>query len=266
MKFACLYALVYTLAIAQEPAQHAPNPTVRTREFLGLGPAPDSKAAQAGEPLYKENCGGCHGPTARGAQGPNLIRSPLVLHDEKGEEIGQVVKKGGGGMPAFPGLSDEQIHQIAEFIHMQVELAANRGTYGETYGKGRSEVTGDAAKGKDLFEVRCAKCHSASGDLAGIGKKYPQASAMLPHFVWPASAASKTITVITPQGETVTGEAAVFDDFDVALRDAHGEYRSWARSEVKVEIPDQLAGHRALLPTYSDADLHNLTAYLVTLK
>jgi mono/diheme cytochrome c family protein len=254
------------LALAQEPAQRAPNPTVRTREFLGLGPAPDSKAAQAGEPLYKENCGGCHGPAARGAQGPNLIRSPLVLHDEKGEEIGEVVKKGRGGMPAFPGLSEEQIYQIAEFIHQQVELAANRGTYGETYGSGRNQVTGDAGKGKELFEARCAKCHSASGDLAGIGKKYPQAAAMLSRFVWPAAAGSKTISVITPQGETVTGEAAVLNDFDVALRDAHGDYRSWARSEVKVEIPDKLAGHRALLPSYSDADLHNLTAFLVALK
>ena len=35
---------------------------------------------------------------------------------------------------------------------------------------------------------------------------------------------------------------------------------------MKVEIEDKLAGHRALLPKYSDADIHNLTAYLVTLK
>ena len=75
-----------------------------TREFLGLGPAPDQAAAKKGEPLYKQNCSTCHGETARGAQGPNLVRSVLVLHDEKGEEIGPVIKNGRpqAGMPAFP--------------------------------------------------------------------------------------------------------------------------------------------------------------------
>src|SRR5437899_9075160 len=77
-----------------------------TREFLGLGPAPDEAAAKKGEPLYKQNCSTCHGETARGAQGPNLVRSVLVLHDEKGEEIGPVIKSGRpqGGMPGFPNL------------------------------------------------------------------------------------------------------------------------------------------------------------------
>src|SRR5579864_5208497 len=74
-----------------------------TREFLGLGPAPDEAAAKKGEPLYKQNCSTCHGETARGSQGPNLVRSVTVLHDEKGEEIGPVIKSGRpqAGMPGF---------------------------------------------------------------------------------------------------------------------------------------------------------------------
>ena len=124
-----------------------------TREFLGLGPAPDEAAAKKGEPLYKQNCSTCHGETARGAQGPNLVRSVLVLHDEKGEEIGPVIKNGRpqGGMPGFPSLSQDDLYNISQYLHLQVELAANRGTYGATYGALRNEVSGDAGKGEQFF-------------------------------------------------------------------------------------------------------------------
>src|SRR5215472_5794971 len=116
-----------------------------TREFLGLGTAPDAAEAKKGEPLYKQNCATCHGENARGSQGPNLVRSVAVLHDEKDEEIGPVIKNGRpqGGMPPFPQLSPAEIHSIAQYLKMQVELAANRGTYNQTYGDLRNKVTGD---------------------------------------------------------------------------------------------------------------------------
>jgi mono/diheme cytochrome c family protein len=262
--WAAISAFAFVLT-AQEPP---PNPRANTREFLGLGPAPDAAAAKLGEPLYAANCAACHGKEARGAQGPNLLRSPLVLHDEKGEEIGQVIKKGRaeGGMPAFPDLSDVQTYDIAEFIHMQVELAANRGTYRDTYGNLRNQVTGDAGAGKMFFQANCVSCHSAEGDLAGVGKKYPQPSVLLTRIAWPVSKTPEQATVVTRNGATVSGVLLKYDDFDVALRDAQGEYHAWPRELVKVEVPDKLAGHRALLGKYSDSDLHNLTAYLVTLQ
>ena len=141
-----------------------------TREFLGLGPAPDEAAAKKGEPLYKQNCGTCHGDNARGAQGPNLVRSVTVLHDEKGEEIGPVVKNGRpqAGMPGFPTLSQDDVYNIGQYIHLQVELAANRGTYGSTYAGMRNQSSGDARKGEDFFNASCKSCHSATGDLAKI--------------------------------------------------------------------------------------------------
>lgn len=238
------------------------------REFLGLGPAPDAAAAKKGEPLYKENCGTCHGESARGAQAPSLVRSVVVLHDEKGNEIGPVVKNGRpqAGMPAFGSLTADEVYDIAEYLHLQVELAANRGTYGTTFAGVRNQTSGDAKKGEAYFQASCAGCHSATGDMAGIGKKYAQASVMQSRWLWPATPGPAKAKVTTASGEVVTGTLRSLTDFDVSLVDAGGDYHYWPRSAVKVDVEDKLAGHRALLPKYTDADIHNVTAYLETLK
>jgi mono/diheme cytochrome c family protein len=238
-----------------------------TREFLGLGPAPDAAAAQKGEPVYVANCAGCHGKTARGGQAPDLVRSVVVLHDEKDEEIGSLVKNGRpqAGMPAFPGLSQDDVHNISQFLKMQVELTANRGTYGQTYSGLRSQTSGDPSKGREFFDANCAACHSASGDLAKIGTKFPQAATLQARFIWPANRGPEHATV-SVNGQAISGTVLKLDDFDVALRDVGGEYHYWPRNQVQVQVEDKLGGHRALLPKYSDADLHNVTAYLATLK
>ena len=266
MKYTVLVALGVFCLSGQEPP--LANPKVNTHDFLGLGPAPDVAAAKLGEPLYADNCSTCHGKNARGAQGPNLIRSPLVLHDEKGTDIGQVVKNGRaqGGMPAFPSLNDAQIYDIAEYIHLQVELAANRGTYRDTYAMQRNQISGNAAQGEAFFTAHCAGCHSVTGDLGGIGKHYPQASVMLSRIAWPVSTAPREATVMTKGGQKFSGVLLKDDDFDVELRDSSGTSRTWPKADVRVETQDKLAGHRALLPQYADADLHNLTAYLVSIK
>jgi len=239
-----------------------------TREFLGLGPAPDAAAAKKGDPLYKQNCSTCHGDNARGSQGPDLTRSVVVLHDEKDEEIGPVIKSGrpSAGMPAFPQLSADDIHNISQFLKMQVELAANRGTYGSTYGDLRNKVTGDPAAGAAFFKTNCVSCHSATGDLAKIGSKFQQAAQLQSRFLWPTTPGPTKATVTAPSGEKVTGNLVKNDDFIVSLRDASGEFHEWPKDKVKVEVEDKMQGHRALLAKYSNADIHNMTAYLVTLK
>jgi hypothetical protein len=169
-------------------------------------------------------------------------------------------------MPPFPNLTASQMYDIAEFIHLQVELAANRGTYRQTYGSLKNEVTGDPRKGEAYFEAHCTRCHSTAGDLAHIGSKYQQAAMMIARIAWPTSTEPPQATVTSAEGEKTTGTLLKLDDFDVSIRDSNGNYRSWPRDLVKVEVPDKLAGHRDLLPQYSDEDLHNLTAYLMTLK
>src|SRR5437764_7266416 len=103
-----------------------------TREFLGLGAPPDAAAADRGSKIYSASCSFCHGAKATGGDtGPDLVRSSLVLHDEKGELIGPVIHNGRAdrGMPQFASFSNAELYELAEFLHQRVELAANRGTY-----------------------------------------------------------------------------------------------------------------------------------------
>lgn len=241
-----------------------------TREFLGLGPAPDAAAAERGAKLYAANCAFCHGEKASGGEGPDLVRSTLVLHDEKGELIGPVVHNGrpDRNMPAFANFTPEQLSDLAQFLHMRVEMSANRGLY-----KPLNVVTGNAKAGEAYFSSHCASCHSTSGDLAHIGGKM-QPTDLQQTFLYPGARGYMPgtpritkVTVTLASGETVSGNLKRMDDFNVSLYDANGEYHSIPRGRgVKVEIEDKLAPHRKMLEQYTDADMHNLTAYLVTLK
>ncbi len=254
------------VALAQERPQGRSN----TREFLGLGRAPDAAAAERGGKLYASACSFCHGAKATGGDtGPDLIRSAIVLHDDAGETIGPFIHKGrpDRGMPPFPDFTDKQLTDITEFLHMRVELAANRGTY-----KLAELVTGDAAAGKAFFEgaAKCGTCHSVTGDLAHIGSKL-QPAELQQTFLYPVSRdfqpKAAHVTVLLPSGESISGTLKRLDDFEVALYDAAGEYHAYPIGPgVKVDVEDKLAAHRDLLSHYSDADMHNLLAYLVTLK
>lgn len=278
MKWRYAFLLLATVlpVCAQAPAAGGParRPGGRgdTRDFLGLGPAPDAAAADRGEKLYGPNCGFCHGAKANGAEGPDLVRSPLVLHDEKAELIGPVIHSGRAdkGMPPFPGFTDAQLYDIAQFLHMRVELAVNRGLY-----KVQNIVTGDAKAGAQYFNGpgRCTTCHSISGDLAHVGSKF-QPSDLQQAFLYPTARGFQAsgpkvseVKVTLPSGEVITGNLKRLDDFNVSLYDSSGEYRSYALAPgVKVDVEDKLAGHRELLKQYTDSDMHNLTAYLATLK
>lgn len=254
---------------AQTRSDRSGNRVERTREFLGLGKAPDPVAAERGSLLYRRNCAFCHGAKATGAEGPDLVRSGLVLHDDDGNEIGTLLLKGRAerGMPAFPSFGKDEIRDISAFLHQRVELAANRGTYNL-----QDIVTGNAAAGKEYFngKGKCSQCHSPSGDLSHIGSKY-QPPDLQAAFLYPAAvsrgARSEKATVTLPSGEKLTGTLAAIDDFELTLIDEDGKYHFWPRSgDLKLEISDPLRQHRELLAHYTNADMHNLLSYLVTLK
>lgn len=267
-----LLAIAGARLSAQDPPPGQGGRRSNIREFLGLGPPPDPVAAERGAKLYGPACAFCHGAKARGAEGPNLIRSVMVLHDERGELIGPFLLKGrpDKGMPGYPQMSESQTYDIAQFLHLQVELAANRGTY-----KRLSVVSGDAKKGEAWFNGpgQCNTCHSPTGDLAKIGGKYPP-DAIQNRFLWPggggfgATTTARKATVTLPDGQTVMGTVKRLDDFYISLYDQQGNYRAWSREDgrIKVELEDRLKAHRELLDKYTDEIMHNLTAYLVTLK
>jgi mono/diheme cytochrome c family protein len=240
-----------------------------TREFLGLGRQPDAEVAARGEKLYAAACAFCHSSDARGAGAPSLLRSEVVLHDDRGELIGPVLRNGrpDKGMPPMAGVTADQIAEVAEYLHLLVERAANRGLYSAIFSN--DILTGDSKAGGAFFAANCSSCHSPSGDLAHVGSKY-QATNLQNRWLWPSGGrgrgGSTQATVTLPSGERVSGAVRRLDDFDVSIVDAAGAYHAWPRDRVAVEVADPLKGHRELLAKYTDADIHNVTAYLATLK
>ncbi|KAA6459219.1 c-type cytochrome [Acidobacteria bacterium AB60] len=248
------------------------------RGFLALGAPPDPAAVARGQKTFVATCGFCHGTTATGgAQGPNLVRSTMVLHDQgTGKEIAAVIHNGRPekGMPPFPNLGESQVHDIAQFLLGRTQAAANRMEYTI-----QNIVTGDPRVGQAYFQSHCAECHSPSGDLAHIATRFDPV-ALEGRFLYPANnpygmfpppdpRALKHVTVTLPSGKVFTGTLTHIDDFSVGLRDEGGEQRSWVYEDVpgiQVEVHDPLAQHLKLLRQYSDADMHNILAYLETLK
>lgn len=267
-----------------EPTQQSAQSAAQRREegmrkFLAIGAAPDPEAVKRGQQLFVSTCGFCHGTNANGGEtGPDLVRSVLVLHDQgTGKEIGPVIHNGrpGKGMPSF-NLSDAQIKDIAAFLLSRTQAAANRGGY-----KILNIVTGDAKAGEAYFSAHCSSCHSPTGDLAHIATKY-EPVALQSRFLYPRTErfpgmpgpppnprAQKTVTVTLASGQTYNGTLERIDDFSVALTEPSGQYHSWlfdAEQGIKVQVHDPLEQHAELLRQYSNADMHNILAYLETMK
>jgi mono/diheme cytochrome c family protein len=240
----------------------------------------DREAVSRGEETFRSTCSFCHGADARGSErAPDLLRSELVNKDDKGELIGPVVVAGrtDKGMPAFPQMADK-VADIAAFLHSSIIKVGSRYGY-----QSQISLTGDAEAGKRLFDstaLGCGTCHSVTGDLAGIAKKFTPEK-LQGAFVYPGptilaylginmrATAKPTITMTVTQnnGDKISGTAGYIGEYDVSLRDSKGAYHSFQRSQVRtVEVQDPLAAHRRLIGRYGDADMHNLLAYLLELK
>jgi cytochrome c oxidase cbb3-type subunit 3 len=239
-----------------------------------------------GQALYGTVCRACHGPDLRGGDmgGPNLLRSQLVLNDQHGELIIPVVQHGrqNPGMPVMPPMNmpEADIKAIAEYIHSVAASARGQGAPPEGPPVELNIVVGDAARGRSYFEAKCSSCHSASGDLARIASRVASPTDLQNHWVSgggrgrgapaPVNPNRREVTAVVsqPSGETIEGRLVRIDDFIVVLGFPDGSSRSFRRNGdvPKVEIKDPLEGHRKLLREYTDSDMHDVTAYLVTLK
>ena len=250
-------------------------------QIMGAGPADrpavDAAAADRGKTTWTSSCASCHGADARGTEkGKNLIRSLMVLHDRSGSEIGPFLKKGHPAGAAATTLTDAQISDLGQFLRQRV----NDSFRGSPIFEPRNVLTGNAKAGEAYFTGagRCSTCHSPTGDLAGIGKKYEPID-LQQRMVFPrpaqgrGGAAAKptrgttTVTVTPASGPAVSGVLLELNDFTVTLRDDAGATRTFERSgDLKVEKHDPLAAHREMLDTLTDTNIHDLVAYLETLK
>jgi mono/diheme cytochrome c family protein len=253
------------LAQAQPAVRSRAGIAQSTREFLGLGPAPDAAAARRGAPVYAANCGFCHGPLARGAEGPSLIYSEMVLKDQHGEQFAEFLRLGRPekGMPAFATLSEQQRKDVAEFVHQQIEDVANRGTY-----EVKNILLGDARKGSKYVATHCLQCHSLTGDLKGLAAKWRPVDLQRYWIMPPRTGEGRAIraTVRSPQGMW-EGRVQQIDDFRLVLARDSGEVAVIARgADVAVELHDPLAPHVAMVGNLADSDMVNVTAYLEGLQ
>jgi cytochrome c oxidase cbb3-type subunit III len=238
----------------------------------------EDAAAERGQKTYAAECVTCHGSNARGTDtGANLIRSQLVLRDRYGSAIGPFLKK---GHPTQTGassasLTEAQITDLSHFIWQRI----NDTLKGSPAFDVKDVLTGDPKAGQAYFngEGQCATCHSPAGDLAGYGRRFRPVD-IQQRFVFPAAAArgrgagpttrkAVTVTVTPPGGAPISGVLVSMDDFHVALRTGEGEYRSFARTPgMTIVKVDPYAAHVNLLERLTDKAMHDVVAYLETLK
>lgn len=249
------------------------------------GPPRDPAAVARGRQAFGVQCAACHGPEGRGgAEGStDLSRSPMVLAADGGRQLADFLKVGRPErrMPAF-SLSNAEVADLHAFVR---SVAPPPGRGG---GAGRDVITavvvGDAKEGEAHFNGAggCRTCHSPTGDFKGIGTRLTAAAIQgrlvlprgnggyPPSFNSPPDPkdAARTVTVTQPSGETLSGTLMWITDFSVTLRDASGVRRTFARSGdvPNVEVKDPLQWHLDNLRTLTDKNMHDLTAYLVTLK
>jgi cytochrome c oxidase cbb3-type subunit 3 len=249
------------------PARARPQQTVGSQ-----GPLPEHAkftAAQsdAGGALFLQNCAFCHGKDAGGGEsGPDLTRSKLVSSDKDGEAIGPVIRNGRPekGMPHF-SLSDAEILNLVAFVHSQQDKAMSQ--TGVRKGVEESDLTtGNAEAGKQYFEGKggCVSCHSATGDLKGIASKYSGLRLEM-QMLYPRDAKAK-VTVKTHTGETLTGTLEYQDEFTIGMKDSFGTYHSWPVGAITYKVDEPAEAHVTAMSKYTDDDVHNVLAYIQTLK
>jgi cytochrome c oxidase cbb3-type subunit 3 len=287
---ALLLALTIGVA-AQAPPQPQGGRGGRAGGFVPgqQRPAGDPAQIERGKALYGINCTSCHGADLRGGDmgGPNLLRSQVALSDKDGELIVPIIEgsRQNSGMPAIP-IKAEDAKAVAAYVR---SIMATIGRQGMPPSVGKAPPTilvGDAAAGQTYFAAKCASCHSATGDLQGVATRISDPKQLQNTWVsggggrrggggggrgaapGPADPRAVMVTVAMPSGEKLEGRLVLIDDFLVSLRLADDTVHTVSRNGdvPKVEVHDPMKAHRDLLSVYTDKDMHDVTAYLVTLK
>lgn len=232
-----------------------------------------------GKAVYAVNCTACHGSDLRGGDqgGPSLLRSLVALSDQHGELISPIIhgSRQDKGMPSF-NLSDSDSVAIAEFIHSVLARVGRQASPPGTPDRPALNVlVGNAAAGASYFQANCASCHSVSGDLRGIAGRFGDPRDLQNNWVSGGGGGrgarggqSETVTVTLSKGEKFEGRLVHKDDFLVTLILADGTRRTFTRegNDPAVVVHDPNEAHKKLAMTLDDKSMHDVTAYLATLK
>jgi len=203
------------------------------------------------------------------------------MNDEHGERIGAELARHNPPL----NLAQPDVTAVSEYIH---SMLATMGPQGSPPGRNPvgiqlNVLVGDAHAGQVYFDSHCAGCHSVTGDLKGIGAKYPDARALQNAWVAGTRAGANPFAgrggggrgshaiVTMPNGQKLEGTLAHEDDFLVILTLADGTRRAIPieNGMPKVEVVDPQAPHKKMLLELDDPqnkNLHDVTAYLATLK
>jgi mono/diheme cytochrome c family protein len=255
------------------------------RAFVGPPDRPrvDPAAADRGRAIYGVECITCHGSTARGtSQAPSLIRSLVVLNDRYGSLLGPFLQKGHpmqGGKPST-SLTAAQVGDLMHFLRQRI----NDTLRGSDVFDVKDILTGDPKAGEAYFngEGGCTACHSATGDLAGIASRLAPVD-IQQRMLFPSAgrggrgrgrsatsggrSTAVTVTVTPSSGAAQTGTLLEEDDFHVTFRDESGGVRVVRKAPgMTVVTHDPLQAHHELLDRISDKNIHDVVAYLETLK
>lgn len=280
---ACVVSLVICAAGAVGASAQAGRGTlpVPTGPRPNAGPPDrpnvDRAAADRGRAVYGVECITCHGASARGTvNAPSLIRSIVVLNDRYGSLLGPFFRKGHPMQSGRPSasLTDPQVVDLMHFLRQRIDDTL-RGSDVFTV---TNILTGDSRAGAAYFsgEGRCTSCHSASGDLAGLASRVAEPVDVQQRMLFPVSrpgrggapsASAARATVESPGTGAISGVLVQEDDFFVTVRETAGTIRVVRKTAATtVTVTDPLRAHRELLDRITDKQIHDLTAYLVTLK
>jgi mono/diheme cytochrome c family protein len=257
-------------------------------------PTVDPVAHDRGRALWASHCIDCHGSQARGSDtGPNIIRTKTVNFDRSaavaGSVLGPFLKAGHPTQSKKPSssFSDDEIVGLAHFLRERVNDTM-RGSPLFTVG---NIVVGDPKAGEAYFNADggCATCHNATTrSLAGIATRIPAPVDLQQRMLFPGGGGrgrggrggrggppgpppvnpnAVTVTIASSSGPAISGVLVEESDFHVTVRESDGTIRVVRRTPaIKITKTVPLQAHIDLLDRITDKQIHDLVAYLETLK
>lgn len=216
--------------------------------------------------MFSLRCAPCHGRNADGGRAPDLTRGVYSVGDSD-EDLFRVIAEGAAGteMPDFLSrIGQDNVWRLVAFLRSISK-------------RDSAQMRGNVESGKALFtgKGQCAQCHAINGqggrmgpDLTRAGRqrsaKYLRESLTDPNA--DLTPGFNTITVVTKSGKKIVGTQKNFDTFSAQLIDVAGNYYSFMVNDVTSISRDYKSMMPAYKNTFSETQLDDVLAYLMTLR